>query len=106
MNKILVSSKCGILLIPDEAITYLKKKGILVYSDLEVIEGERDSDGYLPRHNKDLIEAIESLGETKMKRCGLRIETIEGNRYYIQYSEGIESVITEKDFIVIKDESK
>ena len=61
---------------------------------------------YIPRHDPDLIEAIETLGteEASSTYASISIEIVKGDRYRIQEYDGLEWVETPDtiDWIVVE----
>lgn len=83
---------CGGLHLSEKALNWLRERGV----DFEV-ESTRDFGPYvdIPRHNKLLVECIETLGEEAngpenrwTPEAEIRVATIAGRYYYIDSHDG------------------
>ena len=97
MNKIAYNANDGGFRLSRAAILWLGRHGIYnKYPDIEDLDN-------LPRHEPLLIRCIEELGEdANVCYANLQIAEIESDAYYIAYSDGYETVITQNDMVKIE----
>ena len=96
MNKVVYNGSFGGFGLSDKAKKRLRKHGITDPYEVE-------------RHNPILIQCVEELGIKVNDFCSdLRIEEINGDRYWIQDYDGMETVYTPEtiDWVVIKEEER
>lgn len=92
MNKVVVNRCYGGFGLSDKALTFLEKRGYEVRRE--------DWGSYLvneiERHNKDLIECVETIGEKEASGsyADLCIIEIGSNAYSIEEYDGMESLKT------------
>lgn len=81
-NKVVYNYSYGLAFLDDKILNYLRKKGKIV-------------DPYhFCRHDPDIIEFIEKHNG---EHNGLKLATIEGNKYAIKEYDGLETVFEPKD---------
>ena len=78
-----------------EAETWLAKRGLWEkYPDLDCIYD-------IPRHEPLLVECVKTLGDSANGMYAkLVVETVTSHAYYIDEYDGIETVVTNNDFII------
>ena len=87
-NKIVVNGEYGGFMLSKEAITWLK-------SNYSLDEGDIID---LPRHDHRLVECIETLGKRASEGWSdIYVTEIEGNKYFIDEYDGLETVVEPKD---------
>lgn len=113
MHKVVYNNCYGGFSISVEAVNWLEKNAKDT-SLVEFIKATKQSTDkiywghvvgdYLPRHHKDLIAVVESLGEAANGDCAdLEIVHISGRQYRIEEYDGAENVVTpeDSDWIII-----
>lgn len=94
----IVINKCyGGFGLSEEAEMWLSKRGIWQkYPHLEHLY-------YIPRHEPLLVECVKTLGDAANGYwANLVIETITSRAYYINEYDGMETVVTNNDFIIVE----
>lgn len=92
-HKIAINIDFGGFALSNEALGYLKGKGI---TDVDTLANYKF--GRVPRHDKLLIETIEALGEKASgSYSDITIQEIEENQYRITEYDGLETIETPSD---------
>lgn len=96
--KVVVNTCFGGFALSDEAYGWLQERYGLA----------EDQVRKLSRHDKRLVECVETLGSYKARGMysEIEVETIHENRYYIEEYDGLEIILTPEttDWITIEDE--
>lgn len=90
MNKVVVNACHGGFNLSGKAMKFIAELKGIDLNDIDFFDLED-----LPRHDEDLIAAVEELGlGASGTFANLVIETFEGNKYYIDEYDGYERVLT------------
>ncbi len=92
MNKVVINTCYGGFDLSEEALKFLQKRGHEVVFESWGCYLVND----IERHNKDLIECVETLGEQAASGSCARlfIQEISGDIYSIEEYDGVESIKT------------
>lgn len=113
--KIVYNSCYGGFSLSLEAVTWLEENAKDESVKAYIKEARKETESFylglligrhLPRHHKDLVSVVETLGDRANGDCSrLQIEEISGNQYRIEKYDGAEDVIIpdNQDWIVIEE---
>lgn len=104
-HKVVINKYYGGMGLSNEAIELLAKRKNI---SLITIRDRIDLVNNIPRHDKDLVDIVEELGEKANGNfASLDIQTIEGNKYLIIDYDGAEEIYTperiEKEWTIIEE---
>ena len=96
MNKVVYNACFGGFGLSEDAQNWMREHGHPEYAERYP---------KIERHNPLLVQCVEELGDDVNTECSmLRVEAIEGNKYWIEYYDGLETVHTfeNTDWVEIK----
>lgn len=96
MNKVVYNAYFGGFGLSKDAQNWMRERGHPEYAEL---------DPKIERHNPLLVQCVEEIGDcVNAEYSELRVEAIEGNKYWIENYDGLETVHTPEniEWVVIE----